>query len=627
MSEIITVSMRNNLNDSKLRRHIFGQYSKLLHLIMNSKMLLFTTSFIAIISAIYSSNIELNVCQNHEDIYYFTNLKSIKFDCSERNYEFEAHNLAELKLNCDGTSINNSEIIELTIDWCAFDRIPAEIFQIFENLKKFTIKSENIESINKGDLNGANRLESLGIYGNGIHYGEALFTHTPKIRAFYVFNVEKSYFHEETFKGPYRPKILNLKQSDLTKTDRNDILALSNDIESIIVANCSIHQIESLNERFNSNQIKWIDFENNFITELNEKSFDQLAHLRILNLLHNSIKTIAPNTFTKLSRLIFLGLSWNQLDSLTMAMLEGASNVMIATFHGNKIKSIEPNTFSTMKNLKKLILSYNEISALDARTFNGLNNLEYLELSFNPILSVDAATFSDLIKLKELGLRDGKLTSIDLNAFVQLPNLKFLDLSDNSISQLIKASNRTAGDPSTSAISTPLAKIDKDLLQLFFEHDYILKVLNISFDRGMDLFNETKDIVYPNNENKLTMLDLSQNDLTSLDDDIFNGFENLRGLFLYRNKISTIHSHAFNGLSKLTHLDLSQCQLTTIDFDLLSQSSKLQDLNLKDNQIKNVIIPRSMQPFQNLSKMNLEDNKLIWRPSFNRRVFPKLNVK
>lgn len=249
------------------------------------------------------------------------------------------------------------------------------------------------------------------------------------------------------------------------------------------------------------------------------------------------------------------------------------------------------------------------------------------QLSSNPIASFDAKTFGDLTKLRELGLRDGKLTTIDFNIIAQLPNLKFLDLSDNSISKLIKAENRTADLPPSNVVSVPLAKVDKDLLQLFFEHDYVLKMLNISFDRGMELFNATKDMVYPTDENKLTILDLSHNDITALDENIFNGFENLRGLYFYRNRISSIDLHAFKGLFKLSHIDISSCQLTTIDFEAYSHLPKLQELNLKDNQIKSVIISRSLQPFKNLSKLNLEGNKLIWKPSFNRRVFPKLNVQ
>lgn len=568
----------------------------------------------------------IELCHSDEDIHYFAHLKSIKFDCSEQHFDVKKFNLPEPKFICNKSSINKSEINELTIDWCNFNKIPNEIFQIFENLKKLTIKSENIESIKKEDLIGANKLEYIGIYGNGIRYGESLFTNAPKIREFYVFNVEKSYFHAASLKGPNQPKIFNVKQSDVSKTDRINIFDISTEIESIILANCSIQQIESLSIHLD-NQIKWIDLENNFITELTEKSFEKLSHLRIANLLHNSIKTIAPKSFAKLNRLVFLGLSWNQLESLSKAMFEGASNAMIATFHGNKIKTIEADTFSAMKNLKKLILSYNEISTLDPNTFNGLNNLEYLELSYNPIASFDAKTFNDLIKLRELGMRDGKLTAVDFNTFVNLPNLKFLDLSGNLISKLTKAENRSTDvQPPSNIVSAPLAKIDKDLLQLFFEHDYMLKMLNISFDRGADLFNATKDNVYPSGENKLTILDLSQNDLTTLDDNVFNGFENLHGLYLHRNKISSIHLHAFKGLFKLTHLDLSQCQLTAVDFEAYSHLTKIQELNFKNNQIKNVIIPRSMQPFKNLVKLNLEDNKLIWKPSFNRRAFPKLNA-
>lgn len=122
---------------------------------------------IPLISAQPSSQ-PIELCHSDEDIYYFTHLKSIKFNGAEKQFEYEKHQLTESKFNCNGTSINSSEISELAIEWCNFNKIPKEIFQIFGNLKKLTIKSESIESITKEDLLGANKLEYIGIYGNGI---------------------------------------------------------------------------------------------------------------------------------------------------------------------------------------------------------------------------------------------------------------------------------------------------------------------------------------------------------------------------------------------------------------------------------------------------------------------------
>ncbi len=61
------------------------------------------------------------------------------------------------------------------------------------------------------------------------------------------------------------------------------------------------------------------------------------------------------------------------------------------------------------------------------------------------------------------------------------------------------------------------------------------------------------------------MLYLSNNQITTIEANVFNGLTNLTMLYLFNNQITTIEVNAFNGLTNLTELDLSDNQITTIE--------------------------------------------------------------
>ena len=79
------------------------------------------------------------------------------------------------------------------------------------------------------------------------------------------------------------------------------------------------------------------------------------------------------------------------------------------------------------------------------------------------------------------------------------------------------------------------------------------------------------------------ILNLSGNEITTIDNDCFIGFTDLVKLSLARNSIHTIELFAFEALTKLNFLDLSDNRLEVIDNRILEMNFQLTVLDLSRN--------------------------------------------
>ncbi|XP_017067043.2 leucine-rich repeat-containing protein 24 [Drosophila eugracilis] len=81
------------------------------------------------------------------------------------------------------------------------------------------------------------------------------------------------------------------------------------------------------------------------------------------------------------------------------------------------------------------------------------------------------------------------------------------------------------------------------------------------------------------------LLDLSYNDITTIDDDSFKGTIHLLNLTLAHNAIHTLYGDAFSELARLRYLDLSYNRLEQIDEHILESNNELIHLNLEGNKL------------------------------------------
>lgn len=79
------------------------------------------------------------------------------------------------------------------------------------------------------------------------------------------------------------------------------------------------------------------------------------------------------------------------------------------------------------------------------------------------------------------------------------------------------------------------------------------------------------------------ILNLSGNEITSVDEDCFQDYSDLTKLSLSRNSIHTLELFAFESLAKLNYLDLSDNRIEVFDNRILERNEKLKFLDLSKN--------------------------------------------
>ena len=101
---------------------------------------------------------------------------------------------------------------------------------------------------------------------------------------------------------------------------------------------------------------------------------------------------------------------------------------------------IEEFTFSGLTELKILILSFNLLTYLPENIFNGLSNLTSLNLSNNNITSMDGNKFIGLDKLKYIDLSSNKFTGDSIGKvfgrFHELVSLRIIQIENNLLDNL-----------------------------------------------------------------------------------------------------------------------------------------------------------------------------------------------
>ncbi len=97
----------------------------------------------------------------------------------------------------------------------------------------------------------------------------------------------------------------------------------------------------------------------------------------------------------------------------------------------------------------------------------------------------------------------------------------------------------------------------------------------------------------------LMNLDLSINQISVIDEDMFNGLSQLNSIDLHANQLSTLSDGVFSGLSQLEYLDLSGNYLTTLSDGVFSEVSQLKSIDLSANRF----ITLSSGVFNRLSQL------------------------
>jgi hypothetical protein len=170
------------------------------------------------------------------------------------------------------------------------------------------------------------------------------------------------------------------------------------------------------------------------------------------------------------------------------------------------LRKIELGAFNGLTELTELSVARNEISEIIPGTFDELSSLEHLSLEDNGLKDFNSDVFRGLVKLKHINLGGNNLQNLHPDTFLSLPNIQNVYLYNNPRLEIPTDSN--------------------------FINSFSLSHLDISNCTVSSLSVETFA-----NVSALEWLDLSYNNLSTVDINILKALPKLSTVFLYNNPL------------------------------------------------------------------------------------------
>uniref|UniRef100_I3IYJ3 Toll like receptor 5 n=1 Tax=Oreochromis niloticus TaxID=8128 RepID=I3IYJ3_ORENI len=296
--------------------------------------------------------------------------------------------------------------------------------------------------------------------------------------------------------------------------------------------------------------------------------------VEILDVSNNRIFALQSAVFSHLRGAKMIDISLNRINQINRNAFDGLQDhLLILNLSSNLLGEIHSHTFTNLRELKLLDLSQNHIGVLGYKAFSGLPNLEYLDLTSNSLRELGFPT--SLPNLEYLFLRDNKLKS--LNGIYDLTmNSIHVDISENRLTNL----------EDVYRILTYFPR-----LQVLFYGDNIIKWCKLNY-------------VFEPLNNSLKVLDLHDSSLQIIWTqgqclDLFDHLENLIGLNISLNSLTTLPNGIFRGLSSITEMDLSYNALTFLQPDVFPISLKWLHIS------NNFLASPDPMTFQSLSILSL----------------------
>ncbi|XP_006876110.1 PREDICTED: toll-like receptor 9 [Chrysochloris asiatica] len=318
-----------------------------------------------------------------------------------------------------------------------------------------------------------------------------------------------------------------------------------------------------------------------------------------------------PNTFSHLSHLEGLVLRDISLYSLDVTWFHGLDNLTVLDLSENFLYNCITKTmaFKSLKKLRKLNLSFNYHKKVSfahlhlAPSFGSLISLQELDMHgifFRSLSETTLRSLTSLPMLKSLRLQMNFISQAQLGIFGAFPNLKYVDLSDNRISGAAKLVVNTRQVDGGQEVRLQSGYLAPGSLDSFSSEDFMpnCKTLNFTLDLSRNNLATVQPEMFAQ-LSRLQCLHLSHNSIAqAVNGSQFVPLTSLRVLNLSHNKLDLYHGHSFTELPQLEALDLSynslpfRMQGIGHNLSFLARLPALRYLSLAHNNIHSRVSPQ-----------------------------------
>ncbi|CAH1141607.1 unnamed protein product [Phyllotreta striolata] len=225
---------------------------------------------------------------------------------------------------------------------------------------------------------------------------------------------------------------------------------------------------------------------------------------------------------------------------------------------------LKTGSFQNLTLLKSILIQGSNLRILEPSPFVNLPSLRIINLNFNRITEVPEGVFANLTVAK-ISLRGNGIRTLSPYAFYNLTNLEHLDLNSNSIK----------------IIPEDLFYLTQNLRSLDFGYNQLESHSDI---RPYRFF---PDVFANVNEDKNSMLDLSNNNFLEINNNMLLGVQFVGELLLSNNNIRRIGDGALKDLRWSMLVDLEGNNLKKLSDGVLKTLTNVRDINVQNNPWEN----------------------------------------
>ncbi|KAK2589000.1 hypothetical protein KPH14_001849 [Odynerus spinipes] len=466
-------------------------------------------------------------------------------------------------------------------------------------------ENTNLASLSLAFVNLGNErmpIEELVLYkcNIGRFYGPALYPLDVRVMKF--IDTPLRTIEEHSFLGVNRTlQELYLTNSQLEKFPREALQILGN----LSILSITGHRIVALPgnsfvESEAAAKLEKLEISEGTISSLPVEALQPLKKLKTLDFHGNQIKELKRNQFKGLRDTEFLDLSHNVIDKLDASHLADLTKLGWCNFSHNAISELKRGTFARNSVLKVLNLSHNKIRKLDSNTFRGMRFLRRLFLSDNQINEVGRGTFSSITRIGTIDLSRNFIKKIDYQMFHQLQFAELIDVSENFVTTVDKLAFKDIFLAKVNLSHNEISTIEPgafencaNITSLDLSHNKLENISKYSFDSAT----------------YATELQLSYNLFTSLGQVPLHNMTGLKVLNASHNLIHSVPRQTFPKLYELHTVDLSYNNLSDIHNGVFQTLFSLRLLNFSHNSLEK-IKPSTFGPLPTLLELDMSYNQL-----------------
>ncbi|OXB53839.1 hypothetical protein ASZ78_009132, partial [Callipepla squamata] len=274
--------------------------------------------------------------------------------------------------------------------------------------------------------------------------------------------------------------------------------------------------------------------------------FKKLPQLRKINLSNNKITDIEEGAFDGASGVNELLLTSNRLETVRDKMFKGLESLKTLMLRSNRVSCVGNDSFTGLSSVRLLSLYDNQITTVAPGSFDTLHSLSTLNLLANPFnCNCHLAWLGDWLRKKRIVTGNPRCQKPYFLKEIPIQDVAIQDFTcddgndDNSCSPLSRCPAEctcldTVVRCSNKGLKALPKGIPKDVTELYLDGNQFTLV--------------PKEL---SNYKHLTLIDLSNNRISTLSNQSFSNMTQLLTLILSYNRLRCIPARTFDGLKSL----------------------------------------------------------------------------